>query len=60
MAERFSGIVDIACQALRWRDAPSAYDPHRTLFYRWKRWGEGGVLTWMTEELERPVRSQGR
>ena len=34
-----SGIVFVNRNRLRWRDAPSAYGPHKTLYNRWKRWG---------------------
>ena len=46
-----SGIVFVNRNGLRWRDAPSAYDPHKTLYNRWKRWGERGVFTRMMEWL---------
>lgn len=36
---------------LRWRDAPKDYGPHKTLYNRWKRWGEKGVFTPMMEGL---------
>ena len=39
-----SGIVFVNRNGLRWRDAPSAYGPHKTLYNRWKRWGERGVI----------------
>ncbi|ASM74430.1 transposase (plasmid) [Pseudosulfitobacter pseudonitzschiae] len=32
-----SGIIFINRHGLRWRDAPSAYGPHKTLYSRWKR-----------------------
>ena len=35
-----SGIVFVNRNGLRWRDAPSEYGPHKTLYNRWKRWGE--------------------
>ncbi|WP_425442609.1 IS5 family transposase [Sphingomonas adhaesiva] len=47
-----SGIVFVNKNGLRWRDAPSAYGPHKTLYNRWKRWGEAGVFTRMMEGLE--------
>src|SRR5690606_22593967 len=34
---------------LRWRDAPQEYGPHKTLYNRWKRWGEMGVFGRMME-----------
>ena len=46
-----SGIVFINRNRLRWRDAPSAYGPHKTLYNRWKRWGERGIFTRMMEGL---------
>jgi transposase len=54
-----SGIVFANRNGLRWRNAPSAYGPHkpassvveRTLYNRWKRWGETGVFTRMIEGL---------
>jgi len=46
-----SGIVFVNRDGLRWRDAPSAYGPHKTLHGRWKRWGERGVFTRMMEGL---------
>jgi transposase len=32
---------------LRWRDAPAAYGPHKTLYSRWKRWSEKGIFARM-------------
>ena len=46
-----SGIVFVNRNGLRWRDAPSAYGPHKTLYNRWKRWGERGVFLRMMEGL---------
>ncbi len=46
-----SGIVFVNKNGLRWRDAPSAYGPPKTLYNRWKRWGAAGVLTRMMEGL---------
>lgn len=46
-----SGIVFVDRNGLRWRDAPSDYGPHKTLYNRWKRWGEAGVFTRMMEGL---------
>ena len=46
-----NGIVFANRNGLRWRDAPSAYGPHKTLYNRWKRWGERGVFTRMLEGL---------
>ena len=46
-----SGIVFVNRNGLRWRDAPKDYGPHKTLYDRWKRWGEAGVFTRMMEDL---------
>lgn len=29
---------------LRWRDAPREYGPHKTLYNRWKRGSDKGVI----------------
>ena len=39
-----SGILFINRNALRWYDAPAEYDPPKTLYNRWKRWSDMGVL----------------
>lgn len=36
---------------MRWHDAPSAYGSHKTLYNRWKRWGEVGVFMRMMDRL---------
>ncbi len=41
----------VDCNGLRWRDAPRASGPHKTLYNRWKRWGERGVFTRIVEGL---------
>ena len=46
-----SGIVFVNRNGLRWRDAPSVYGPHKTLYNQWKRWGERGVFVRMMEGL---------
>jgi transposase len=46
-----SGIIFVNRNGLRWRDAPKDYGPHKTLYNRWKRWGEMGVFTRMLEGL---------
>ena len=37
-----SGIIFINRNGLRWCDAPSEYGPPKTLYNRWKRWGNMG------------------
>ena len=39
-----SGIILIDRNDLRWSDAPAEYGPHKTLYNRWKRWSDMGVL----------------
>ena len=46
-----SGIIFVIRNGLRWRDAPKDYGPHKTLYNRWKRWGEMGVFLRMMEGL---------
>jgi transposase len=39
-----SGIIFINRNGLRWCDAPREYGPAKTLYNRWKRWGDMGVF----------------
>lgn len=39
-----SGIIFVNRNGLRWRDAPKDYGLHKTLYNRWKRWGDKGVF----------------
>ena len=39
-----SGIVFVIKNGLRWRDAPKAYGPHKTLYNRFIRWSRMGVF----------------
>lgn len=39
-----SGIVFVIKNGLRWRDAPKAYGPHKTLYNRFVRWSRIGVF----------------
>ena len=39
-----SGIIFVNRNGLRWRDAPKEYGPAKTLYNRWKRWGDKGVF----------------
>ncbi|MCJ8139958.1 IS5 family transposase [Falsirhodobacter halotolerans] len=40
-----SGIIFVNRNGLRWRDAPREYGPAKTLYNRWKRWGDMGVFS---------------
>lgn len=46
-----SGIIFINRNGLRWRDAPAEYGPAKTLYNRWKRWGDAGVFARMMQGL---------
>lgn len=39
-----SGIIFVIKNGLRWRDAPSDYGPHKTLYNRFIRWSHLGVF----------------
>jgi transposase len=39
-----SGIISVIRHGLQWRDAPSAYGPHKTLDNRFVRWSCMGVF----------------
>jgi len=39
-----SGIIHVIRNGLRWRDAPAAYGPHKTLYNRFIRWSRMGVF----------------
>ena len=39
-----SGIIFVIRNGLRWRDAPPAYGPHKTLYNRFIRWSRLGVF----------------
>ena len=46
-----SGIVFVIRNGLRWRDAPAAYGPHKTLYNRFVRWSRMGVFSRILAEL---------
>ena len=46
-----SGIIFINRNGLRWCDAPREYGAPKTLYNRWKRWGDMGVFARMMEGL---------
>lgn len=50
-----SDIAFVNRNGLRWRDAPTAYASHQTLYKRCRRWSEADVLARM---MEGPVRRQ--
>ena len=46
-----SGIISINRNGLRLSDAPKEYGPAKTLYNRWKRWGDMGVFARMMGNL---------
>jgi transposase len=46
-----SGIIFINRNGLRWCDAPKEFRRAKTLYNRWKRWGDKGVFARMMEGL---------
>ncbi len=54
-----SGIIFINRNGLRWRDAPAAYGPPKTLYNRWVRWSRMGVFARMLTELSAEGRETG-
>src|SRR5512140_1575570 len=46
-----SGIIFVNRNGLRWCDAPREYGPPKTLYNRWKRWGDKGIFARMMEGL---------
>ena len=46
-----SGIIFVIRNGLRWRDAPSDYGPHKTVYNRFIRWSRLGVFNRILAEL---------
>jgi len=46
-----SGIIYVIRNGLRWKDAPQAYGPHKTLYNRFVRWSRRGVFERIFAEL---------
>ena len=46
-----NGIIFGICNGLRWRDAPDAYGPQKTLYNCFIRWSRLGVFDWIFEAL---------
>ena len=46
-----SGIIFVIRNGLRWRDAPGAYGPPKTLYNRFVRWSRLGVFNRIFEAL---------
>lgn len=54
-----SGIIFVIRNGLRWRDAPAAYGPPKTIYNRFKRWSEMGVFGRIFVELAKAGRETG-
>jgi transposase len=46
-----SGILFVIRNGVRWRDAPAAYGPHKTIYNRFIRWSRLGVFNRIFAEL---------
>lgn len=46
-----SGIIFVIRNGQRWRDAPPAYGPHKTIYNRFIRWSRLGVVNKIFAEL---------
>lgn len=46
-----SGIIYVIKHGLQWKDAPSGYGPHKTLYNRFVRWSRLGVFNRIFVEL---------
>jgi transposase len=46
-----SGIIFVIRNGLRWRDVPPSYGPHKTIYNRFIRWSEMGVIGRIFVEL---------
>ncbi len=48
-----SGIIFVIRNGVRWRDAPTDYGPHKTLYNRFIRWSRLGVFNRIFAALAR-------
>ena len=39
-----NGIIFVQMTGCRWRDAPTIYGSHKTLYTRWRRWSKKGLF----------------
>lgn len=46
-----SGIIHVIRYGLMWRDAPTCYGPHKTLYNRFVRWSKAGVFDHIFQAL---------
>lgn len=45
------GLIFINRNGLRWCDAPKEYNPPKTLYNRWKQWGDKSIFARMRHGL---------
>jgi len=55
-----SGIIYVIKNGLQWKDAPSEYGPHKTLYNRFIRWSHLGVFNNIFAELAKSATSGRR
>ena len=53
-----SGMLFVIRNGLRWRDAPSGYGPHKTIYNRFIRWSRMGVFDRIFAELAKSGSSE--
>jgi putative transposase len=53
-----SGIIYVLRNGLRWKDAPQAYGPYKTLYNRFIRWSRLGAFNKIFEELAKGSTSE--
>jgi len=51
-----SGIIFVIRNGLRWRDAPAAFGPHKTIYNRFIRWSRLGVFNRILARWYEPQR----
>jgi transposase len=54
-----SGIVHVIRNGLMWRDAPSVYGPHKTLYNRFVRWSRASVFDRIFAALAAGIKATG-
>jgi transposase len=51
LGRELSRLIFVIRNGLRWRDAPAAYGPHKTIYNRFIRWSRLGVFNRIFAEL---------
>ena len=50
-----SGIMHVLKVGCRWKDCPSKYGPHKTIYNRFNRWSERGIWQKIFEAVACPI-----